>query len=149
MPLAREATVRRARVLASSNSACRPGWMRMSAISRIMVFVRLRRSDPAEIFAPLEVVLVGRFVETPLLALLDAREVADEIVAEGGAEAGVGPQRLECIPQAGGQLFGVAAIRCVGRGRRAQPALDAIESRVHLGGEVQVGVGGRLADAVL
>src|SRR3569832_1084125 len=105
MPLARDATVCSARWMASANSACLPGWMRMSASSRIMVS-SLCDSEAGEVFAPLEFVLVFRRVEARQLRLLDAREVVDEAGADGLAHRRVRAQRLDRFAHGRGRRGG-------------------------------------------
>src|SRR5687768_14101977 len=98
---------------------------------------------------PGQAVLAEELVEAAELAALQGEKIVDEHVAELAAEKRVPVEGIERVAQARRQHRALGRVRLVVARPGLQLALDAIQAGDDLRGEIEVGVGRRLADAVL
>src|SRR5437764_3892920 len=91
-----------------------------------------------------------RLLEAVDLVLLDGHQVVDEGVPEAGPVETILPENGEGLPECGGQHRSVGlGVGLVAHGRRIELLGDPVVPGGHLGCQVEVGVGGGFADAVL
>src|SRR5437016_7950617 len=104
-------------------------------------------SKQIEVFAVLP---VAHFeVEAGDLGFLDRAVVIDELLAKAAFQASIVFQGDERFTQSAGEKLRFRLVGRVGAGRQCKLAGDAVEPRVDLRSEVEIGIRRRLADAVL
>src|SRR5437773_2871433 len=104
-------------------------------------------SEQIEVFA---VFPVAHFeVEAGDLGFLDRAVVVDELLTKAAFQASIAFQGDERFAQGAGEKIRLRLVGRVGAGRQCELAIDAVEPRVDLRSEVEVGIRRRLADAVL